>query len=384
MKKQFLFYIIGITFLFQSTAQGREVPRRGLFVTVIQDTPVLSSRKEITKLIDFAKKAHIKILFVQIYRSNKAWFPSKVADAKPYKTCLKNISADPLALIIKEAHKQGIEVHAWLNMLSLGTNKEAVFLKKYGTEILTRNLKPKKTIEDYKIDGQYFLEPGDLRIRGELLVMLEEVLHAYPGLDGILFDYIRYPDKNPAYGYTKMNIERFKKATSSRTIEEKNPIWQNWKRAQVTELLKKLAAKVKEIQPNIKVSATGCAPFIRAYYEAYQDWPSWLKTGLVDSVTVMTYPPDVPEFEKYILEAKNKTTDFHRVNLGVGAYKLIDAPQIFAEQFKLCEESDSSACVILHYGSLLQNPALSNFLIEDAEPQTTFIKRGEKYENNVY
>jgi len=100
-------------------------------------------------------------------------------------------------------------------------------------------------------------------------------------------------------------------------------------------------------------------------------------------VTLMTYPPDVSEFKKYILETKNKTTDFHKVNLTVGAYKLVNSPQIFAEQFKLCEESGSSACVILHYGSLLRNPTLINFLREDNKIQTTFIKRGENHEDTV-
>lgn len=352
-------------FLFYSPVAAKDFTRRGLFVSLIQEPAVLSSRSEIIKLIDFAEKAQIKILFVQIYRSNKSWFPSQVADSTPYRACLNSVSQDPFAFLISQAHKQGIEVYAWLNMLSLGTNESAVFLKKYGTEILTRNLKPKKTIKDYKIDSQYFLEPGDLRVRKELLAMLEEILRTYHGLDGILFDYIRYPDANPAYGYTKMNIERFKKATNSKTVGEKNPAWQDWKRAQVTEFLEALVRKTKEVQPKIKISATGCAPFIRAYYEAYQDWPSWLKRGLVDSVTVMTYPPDAPEFEKYVLEAKNKTADFHKVNLTVGAYKLVNSPQTFAEQFRICEQSGSSACVILHYGSLLQNPALSNFLIKD-------------------
>ncbi len=138
---------------------------------MIQEPPVLSSRQEISDLISFAKKNHIQILFVQIYRANQSWFPSKVADQKPYEICFKNLSQDPFQFLIKEAHASGIEVHAWLNLLSLSANEDAPLLKKYGPEILTRNLKEKRTLKDYKIDEQYFLEPGDPRVR-EALAMI--------------------------------------------------------------------------------------------------------------------------------------------------------------------------------------------------------------------
>ena len=155
MKKHILFCLLCLLFVFSLPAECQEPLRRGLFVSVIQDPPVLSSRQEISKLIDFAKKARINVLFVQIYRANEAWFPSKIADSKPYEACFKNLSEDPFRLLIKEAHAAGIEVHAWLNVLSLSANEDAPLLKKYGTQILTRNPKKKKTLKDYKIDDQY-------------------------------------------------------------------------------------------------------------------------------------------------------------------------------------------------------------------------------------
>jgi uncharacterized lipoprotein YddW (UPF0748 family) len=367
MKKKFLFYILCMLFVFPGLAKCQEPKCRGLFVTMIQNPQVLSSRKEITKLIDFAKKARIKILFVQIYRANQSWFPSQVADSGPYETGLQNLSEDPFALLIKQAHAAGIQVHAWLNMLSLSTNKDAKLLRKYGTDILTRNLKEKKKIEDYKIDDQYFLEPGDPRIQEDLAIMVEEILRAYPSLDGVQFDYIRYPDKNPAYGYTKINIERFKKATGLETIEEHSQVWEDWKRAQVTEFLELLVKRTRKLRPDIQISATGCMPYVRAYYEAFQDWPSWLKRGLVDFVTMMSYSPDPSEFEKWIASAKTKTEDFKKVNIGVGAYKLVHAPRTFEQEFRLCEKAGGGCCVVLHYGSLLENPSLGSFLSGDED-----------------
>ena len=359
MKKSVSIFLLCFLLAFPDPAGCREFPRRGLFISVIQDPPVLSSRQEIKNLIDFAKKARVQVLFVQVYRANKAWFSSKAADSEPYETCLKNLSEDPFALLIKEAQASGIEVHAWLNLLSLAANDDAPLLKKYGPQVLTRNLKRKKTLRDYKIDDQYFLEPGDPRVCEALSAIVEEIVRGYPGLDGVQFDYIRYPDKNPAYGYTKVNVRRFKKATGLQAIEEESPAWKNWKRAQVTGLLRLLVKKARAIRPDIQVSATGLVPYSRAYLEAFQDWRSWLKSGLVDFVTLMCYSTDTPSFERYIADAKNKMGDLKKVNIAIGAYKLLDSPETFQRQFEICEKSEARACAVLHYGSLLENPILS-------------------------
>ena len=330
------YFILGFRYIFYLF--GRSAMQRAaaglLFVSVIQDPPVLSSREEIIKLIDFAKQAHIKMLFVQIYHAGQAWFPSKIADDSPYEEYRKAVSEDPFALLIKQAHAQGIQVHAWLNLMSLGSNTNANFLKKYGTDILTRNLKEKNKIEDYKIDGQYFLEPGDPRVRDDLAKMVEEILRDYPDLDGIQFDYIRYPDVDPHYGYTKVNMERFKKATGLKIIDEESPVWQDWRRAQVTEMLTKLVKTVRSRRPKMQVSTTGCMPYARAYYEAYQDWSSWLSKGLIDFVTIMDYSVDLKQFERWITVVKEKTTDLSKVKIAVGAYKMVHTPEIFEQEFR--------------------------------------------------
>jgi uncharacterized lipoprotein YddW (UPF0748 family) len=349
---------------FVNPARCNAYPARGLYVMLQQEPVVLSSKEEIAKLVHLTKKARISDLFVQIYRANQARFPSLIADDSAYEASLRNLSEDPFSLLIKQAHSRGVKVHAWLNMLSLGNNANAPFLKKYGAGILTRNLKKKNRLGDYKIDNQYFLEPGDTRVRGELSGIISEILRAYPDLDGIQFDYVRYPDTNPAYGYTAVNIERFKKTTGLKKINEDEQAWQDWKRAQVTETLAQFTKEARLLRPGIQVSATGCMPFQRAYYEAFQDWPFWLKKGLVDFVTVMDYSPEPAEFERWVTAIKEKVPDFKKVNIGIGAYKLVNYPKEFKQEFRFSEGAGSGACVIFHYGSLLQNPALTDFLAE--------------------
>jgi uncharacterized lipoprotein YddW (UPF0748 family) len=346
-----------------------EKPQRQLFVTTIQDQPVLSSSAAIEKLIDIARKTKVSVLFIQVYRANQSWFASQNADQSPYEDGLKNLSQDAFALLIQRAHAAGIEVHAWLNILSLGNNQNALLLEKYGPGILTKNTQKKQKLEDYKIDDQYFLEPGDPRVRENLLAIVQDLLQGYPQLDGIQFDYIRYPDKHPFYGYTEINLQRFRNATGSGKFQENNPLWQDWKRRQVTELLELLVKKTRQIRPDIQVSATACAPFVRAYYEAFQDWPLWLNSGLIDFVTLMSYSAEYSEFAKEVFEAKVKTNDLKKLSIAVGAYKFLKSPGNFKKQFSACEKEKCRACVIFHYGSLLENPELSADLSVPSNPR---------------
>ncbi|MBF0489902.1 MAG: family 10 glycosylhydrolase [Candidatus Omnitrophica bacterium] len=352
---------LALLFLLPAIGNASE-PSRGIFIWSFEEKPVLSSETKIHEAIVFAKQHGIKTIFVQVYRSNKSWFASKVADATPFYECLKSVGQDPLSLLIKEAHRQDINVHAWLNMMSLGGNKDARILKKYGPGILTRNVQKKRRLEDYKIDNQFFLEPSDPRVHQELLTIVGELLHTYPTLDGIQFDYIRYPDVHPFYGYSPDNIRRFKKELGVKQIVEENPAWKQWKRDAVTHLLEDLVVKVRLISPRIHISTTGSLAYTRAYEEALQDWPSWVNHDLVEFVTLMNYPPDAATFAKNIIEIKPHVKGFSKVNVAVGTYKPDQTEQDFKAQWEYCELSEARACVVFHYDSLIQKPALSEFL----------------------
>lgn len=351
-------------FVFCGAGDCGEPAQAALFVSVLQEPAVLASRTQIRSLVDYAGKNHIQTLYLQVYRANQSWFPSSVADPGPYEQCYKQVGEDPVALLLKEAHARGIKVHGWFNLLSLSANKRSRMTAKYGVDILTRNSEGKRDIEDYKIDGQYFLEPGDLRVRSDLARIVGEALSLYPDLDGILFDYIRYPDKNPAYGHAEENLRRFRAAAGPANADEKNEAWRSWKRQQVTEVLECVVKKARAVSPGIHIGTTGCAPFVRAYDEAFQDWPSWLERGLVDSVTVMTYAGSEKEFGRLIEDARKRVKDFKKTNLTVGAYGLTSSPEIFAGQIRLCRKAAPGEFVILHYGNLQKNQALTGVLRE--------------------
>lgn len=346
-------------------ARAENLPERQLFVSVIQSPQTLSSREAIQALVAYAVKARARVLFVQVYRGDQSWFPSALADDRPYRAALETAGEDPLAFLIREAHAAGLEVHAWLNLLSLSTNQTAPILKKFGPGILTRKPGPKLKIEDYLIDNQYFLEPSDVRVRDYLSGLIEEVLKTYPDLDGLQADYIRYPDSQPFYGYNEDNLARFKAFSGQGQVDETTAGWKDWRRGQVTELVEALSKKARELRPGIVFSTTGCAPYSRAYHEAFQDWATWIEKGLVDYVTMMSYPLDPLDLEENLMGAGARAGDLSKVNVGIGAYKMLEKPELFDQQWKICESSNARGCAVFHYGSLLESPELGRRLIQD-------------------
>jgi len=361
MKKFFILVFCAVV-LFPASAHC-EIENRCLLVAQLDDPSVLASRNGIAKIIATAKKCKLNTLFIQVYRGNHAWFESKTGDCNHYQECLKGVGSDPLALLTKQAHLQNIKVYAWLNLLSIGNNPQALILKKHGNNILTRNRGLKVTTKDYKIGDQYFLEPGDPTVRRELSQLVEELTTTHSDLDGILFDYIRYPDTKPDYGYTPSNIARFKTAHPGIKADKDSPAWQNWKREQVNGLLELLSEKARSVHPGIAIAATGCAPYTRAYYEAFQDWPSWANSNIVDFVLLMSYPATLPDFAKDVKDAKAKVKDIKKLCIALPAYKLKKSPEIFFQQLAEAKRSGAGGYAVFHYDSLIECPDLTKPLV---------------------
>ncbi len=344
MRSRTAFWAVFLTLLLGVVPAHASAYDKGLFVSVLQRPVVLSDKKAVDELIRYAKTNGYRTLYVQVYRANQAWFPSKHAEN------MKN----EFPYLLDEAHQAGLKVHGWMNLLSLSANGNAPLLKKYGDSILTRNSSKKWTRGGYKIDGQYFLEPGDPRVAEELSAIVEELVRAYPALDGVQFDYIRYPDVKPAYGHTERNLARYKKSGGRKT-DEKDPAWRKWKRTQVTSLVWLLRQSARSVRKDIPVSVTGLMTYERAREEAFQDWKEWVEKGLVDFVTLMAYTDDAAQFDRYLQDARYRLPeDASKVNIAIGAYKLKKKPELYRRQWDVCEAQNLRSCVALDYESLLQ------------------------------
>lgn len=391
--KKFLFYILvsSITSLYAIPSAAAEKPALGTWITVFSEARVMESKQNVDKMLAVCENSGISDIYLQVYRGDKAYYNSDIADRSPFETLKAKAGTDTVKYLLVRAHAKGIKVHAWLNMLCLSQNEASGIVKKYGQDILTKDqfgrtpLRGKGAGDEldkyYQREDQLFLEPGDERVRKYVVSLAEEVIKKYPGFDGLHLDYIRYPAAVPFmpgarflpqglyYGYTKANLAAFTAATGldprkmSKNFENSKK-WDDWHRDSVTAVVRETSQKARAINPDIKISCTTVASPERTYYVTAQDWNKWLKEKSVDYIVPMNYSED-----PYIVDLNSRAMIYSapgkKVQMGLGAYMLTKKPQVLKAQIKAAKKLSPEGIVIFAYDDIAKNTDLQEFLYEE-------------------
>ncbi|MCH7991661.1 MAG: aminotransferase class I/II-fold pyridoxal phosphate-dependent enzyme [Gemmatimonadetes bacterium] len=156
-------------------------------------------------------------------------------------------------------------------------------------------------------------------------------------LDGIHFDYIRFPSAD--YDYSVGALERFRIWVRTRLSEPRfreldaayaadfyalvdgdADLWADFRRAEVTRLVARIYRDVKAHNPRLVVSAAVVADPEVAFNERFQDWRGWLREGILDVAVPMAYTPNSARFEALVRAARSAAGDSRRLWAGIGAY----------------------------------------------------------------
>jgi len=251
----------------------------------------LLTTKEIDDSINAAKLANLNALIVQVRKTGDAHYKS---DYEPRAENIPDPKFDPLEYIVKKAHANGLEVHAWINTYKVWAGKTPpkspnhMFNKH--PEWINRNI-------EGRLDksGQYALDPGIPGVQQHLFNVYMDVLKKYD-VDGIHFDYVRY--WSPDFGYSKIAVDRFNKEKGrTGTPKMDDPEWCDWRRARVTDLVRQVYAGATKLKPWVKVTGSvvcsqPCTAEFRdshPYNLLLQDWERWLREGIIDAVVPMNY-----------------------------------------------------------------------------------------------
>ncbi len=338
---------------------AKDYSKRGVWVSVFSTKKALYSKDGVRNLLARCKKAKVNEIYLQIFQSGNAYYDSKICDRSKYDQMVKAAGLDTLDLLLREAQESNINVFAWVNVLSLGNNDKADILTKYGGSVLTRDQyqRPSKTTYNMEIDkyclreNMIFLEPGDPRVEEYILTIINEIVNRYPLISGIHLDYVRYPSPVPfipgtrfnkyglTYGYGVKNVERFKDKTGLNSLDTLNNedeylAWDNWKRQQVTGLVRKISSLVKVKSPGLLVSCAVIPLTERAYSNAFQDWSGWLEDGLIDYVVLMAYTKD-NQFAKEIVKSALGHRGKGKIYIGIGLFLMNNKSDLFFNQYRM-------------------------------------------------
>ncbi|MDJ0661181.1 MAG: family 10 glycosylhydrolase [Crocosphaera sp.] len=272
------------------------------------------SEAELAVLFDRMAQAGINTVFMETVNASYPIYPSQVA---PEQNPLTK-GWDPLKAAVKLAHERNMELHAWVWVFAAanqGHNKVLEQPEDYLGPVLSRN--PDWGITDK--NGNYFdrgpqfkkafLDPANPRVQKYLLSLLDEIARNYD-VDGIQFDYIRYPFQQPhnnqTFGYSKSSRYLFKEMTGVDPIgiSPGHPLWNQWtgfRIRQVDSFVATASSHLKKIKPELIISASVFPIEQRdRLFSLQQNWEEWMEQEWVDMIVLMTYALDTGNLEERI------------------------------------------------------------------------------------
>lgn len=265
--------------------------------------PGFYNHPQVDELVETTARAGANAIIVQVRRHGDAWYNNSFEPRAADPRLAPAGAFDPLAYLIEKAHARGIQVHAWLVISVTCRNADA--LRGHPQHVCTSHGPgvgdPERwTTATYRGEQVGDLDFGHPSAVSYLERVVQHLLGAYPQLDGLHWDYIRYGGQS--YGYNRVSVERFNRAVGrplDSRPEPADPAWSQWRRDRVTETVRRLYIRAKAIKPTIQISAAtitwggagsgGDWQNSAAYRQVFQDWPAWLEEGILDFAIPMHY-----------------------------------------------------------------------------------------------
>lgn len=327
--RTFLLIFISLLFITIKTAAQPKHEIRATWITTLggMDWPrnkatnangIRRQQQELRDILDQLKEANFNTVMLQTRLRGDLIYPSAFEtfpEALTGKTG-RNPGYDPLAFAIEECHKRGMELHAWIVTIPIGNHRQIKLLDKYS--VVRKN---RKICKQYQ--GSWYLDPGHPGTADYLAGIVREIVSRYD-VDGVHFDYIRYPE----------NARRFPDKDTYRKYGKGKDLKQ-WRRENITAIARRLHAEVKQLKPWVKVSSSPVGKFKdtnryssfgwNAYETVYQDAQGWLKEGIHDALFPMMYFKD-NHFYPFALDWKENDNG-RWVVPGLGIYFLSPSEQ---------------------------------------------------------
>ncbi len=261
--------------------------------------PGLSTWEQQAELVAILNKAvqlHMNAVVLQVRPATDALYSSKIEPWSEYLTGQMGRPPepyyDPLAFAVEEAHKRGLELHAWFNPYR-SRHPSAK------SEIAATHLSTTRP-EIVRTYGKHlWMDPGDTAVRAHSTRVLTDVVKRYD-VDGIHIDDYFYPYKEKdSTGATIV----FPDSTTWRAYEASGGTLgrDDWRRRNVDIFVRDLYKAIKATKPWVKFGISpfgvwrpGTPPQIKgfdAYGELYADSKKWLNEGWLDYFTPQLYWP---------------------------------------------------------------------------------------------
>jgi len=262
---------------------------------VVAGTNVSRQKATIIAMMDRAVALKLNAIIFQVRPACDSLYLSKI---EPWSEQLTGTMGkapwpyyDPLAFAIEEAHKRGLELHAWFNPYRA--------LHPSSKSLISPNHIAKRRPDLIRQYGaQFWLDPGERDVQDYSLAVVMDVVRRYD-IDGVHFDdyFYPYPETNE-YG----KVIDFPDTASWRKFGVNSHMAKDdWRRENVNSFVQRVYSSIKATKPWVQF---GIGPFgiwrkgvpaqikgLDAYSSLYADSRKWLASGWVDYLAPQLYWP---------------------------------------------------------------------------------------------
>lgn len=344
----------------------------------VQTSNESSLKAEAIKILDNVESIGLNAVFLQVRPAADAFYESNYFPWSKYLTGEQgkapNNGFDPLQFWIEEAHKRGIEIHAWINPYRISKNYTGNIDDAWNQLVDTHIAKKKPYLVVEHTDGNLYFNPGEPFVKTTVALGVMEIVQNYD-IDGIHFDDYFYPSTN------------FNDSETFKTYGNAFSNINNWRRNNVTELIKMVNEVINRVDSSVEF---GISPFgiwankssnplgsdtngNQSYYSHYADTRLWVKEGYIDYVIPQIYwniGYPIADYEilvKWWSDVINGTDV--KLYTGNAAYKVGNTSQSdsWANESEIIRQlemnskiNEVSGAVFFRYGSIVNNLALKN------------------------
>jgi uncharacterized lipoprotein YddW (UPF0748 family) len=348
----------------------------------------LTSPESIATLVRQARTSGFNTLLVQVRGRGDAFYIGGI-EPRAVQLARQPGTFDPLAEVLRAAHAHGLRVHAWVNVNLVAS---AVDVPAAREHLVTRHpdwlMVPRDLANELarldpaspayvtrlarwtrmrstEVEGLYTspIPPGAV---SHLTTLVADLAQRYP-LDGVHFDYVRYPSDR--FDYSRAAVREFRAAVDPtlpparrRALAAKadrdllaypDALAEEWRRfrvARMTRLLEALSETVRRERPDATVSIAAKADIRDALQHRLQEWPRWLEEGIIDAVAPMAYTTEPRRFAEQIAAAR-AVGGGRQVWAGIGAYRL--SPTQTLANIDTARRLRADGIVLFSYDSLV-------------------------------
>ena len=329
---------------------------------------VEQQKAELISLLDRAAQLKFNAVLFQVRPVCDAFYASPIEPWSEYLTGTQGRAPepfyDPLAFAIAQAHKRGLELHAWFNpfraahpdtksppALNHITKTHPELVRHYG----------KQTV----------LDPGEPAVQARVVAVVQDVVKRYD-VDGIIFDDYFYPYPEKKWTGKEMDFPddaSWKKFGAASGFNR-----EDWRRENVNRFIRQISQTIKSTKPWVQF---GVSPFgiwrpqspaqikgMDAYAKIYADSRKWLANGWADYFAPQLYWPIATREQSFpVLFDWWRAQNSKSRHVWPALYDAMVGTKFSTDeiprQVQITRGKSDPGAIHYHLRSVLENPALA-------------------------